>query len=195
MAYEDSMTIEKPAADLLETRKAVRVVILLRKKSPLFSKPPEQVVLDTCSFLKVPQEESRLVVIQKELRWLDILAVDLFYHDYDFETAHIAVDLPVLIVDYGKRSSVVKRSVNPDFRKEVNRKVADQHDCHGWFAQLPLVEDRTCGKVPTYYHPRSCKYRNPEDDPRNKMKKKKEEGEEAAALYLAALRSNSSMAT
>ncbi|KAI0834046.1 hypothetical protein F5Y06DRAFT_180916 [Hypoxylon sp. FL0890] len=153
MATKTLMTVEKSARDLLETRVPARIAVFLRKKSPLYSTTHQQVVFDTCSFLQVPEEESRLIAIQK---WpqLDILVFEIFYDDYDLKTAHHKADLPVLLVDYGKASSVVK-TVSSEFREIINKHVASQHNLHGWDAKPPFVEDHTS------YGPR--RYENPRD--------------------------------
>ncbi|KAI1089508.1 hypothetical protein F5B19DRAFT_372720 [Rostrohypoxylon terebratum] len=153
MATKTPMTVEKSARDLLETRVPTRIAVFLRRKSPLYSAPHQQVVFDTCSILQVPSEESRLIAVQK---WpqLDILVFEVFHDAYDPKTAHHKADLPVLLVDYGKASSVAK-NVSLEFRGTINKHVASQHNLHGWDAEPPFIEDHTS--------PGPRKYENPRD--------------------------------
>ncbi|KAI1775275.1 hypothetical protein F4818DRAFT_416142 [Hypoxylon cercidicola] len=152
MATKSLITIEKSARDLLETRVPARIAVFLRKKSPLYSITHQQVVFDTCSSLQVPEKESRLIAIQK---WpqLDILVFEIFYDNYDLKTAHLKTDLPVLLVDYGKASSVVK-NVSLEFRETINKHVASQHNLHEWDAKPPFIEDCTSHGYRKYENPR-----------------------------------------
>jgi hypothetical protein len=79
---------------------------------------------------------------------------DNFHDDYEWKTAHHKVDLPVLLVDYGKTSSVVRRA-SLDFRTFVNGEIASQHDFHGWDAKPPYFEDQTSTEPRSYAFPRS----------------------------------------
>lgn len=95
-----------------------------------------------------------LLAIEKWDR-LDILVFDVFHTAYDWSTAHHEVDLPVVLVDCGKRYSSVKVA-GPEFRKQVNVAVAREHDLNGWDVRPPYFADqsRTRTQVPTYENPR-----------------------------------------
>lgn len=73
--------------------------------------------------------KSRLIAIQKWPK-LDVLVFDIFYDNYYLDTAHHKVDLPVLLVDYGKASSVVRKT-GYAFSEMINAHVATQHNYHG----------------------------------------------------------------
>ncbi|KAJ9160835.1 hypothetical protein NKR19_g2844 [Coniochaeta hoffmannii] len=92
-----------------------------------------------------------------EWKWprLTIFVFDLWYDQYDRATAHHKVDLPVLLVDYGKKYSVVKLA-SREFRDEANNYVAEQHRLEGWDAKPPFFRDQT-GPTPTYPNPRDVK--------------------------------------
>ncbi|KAI0004034.1 hypothetical protein F4779DRAFT_621507 [Xylariaceae sp. FL0662B] len=152
MATRDAITIEQPAIDLLKTRESARIAVFLRVKSPLYSITHDQVVRNTCSTLDVPYERSQLVAIQKWPK-LDVLVFDVFYDTYDLNTAHHKVHLPVLLVDYGKAHSIVKKA-SPEFDETVNEHVAKQHNYHGWGAKPPYFEDQTGQNPPKYENPR-----------------------------------------
>ncbi|KAI1122726.1 hypothetical protein F5Y10DRAFT_253403 [Nemania abortiva] len=154
MTTKNPLTVEQPAADLLTTRKPARIAIFLRKKSPLFSLTYDEVIRNTCVFLEIPHEKSQFLAVQKWDR-LHVLVFDIFYDNYDPNTGHLKVDLPVLLVDYGKRLSVFRRT-SPEFRETVNVHVAKQHNYHGWDAKPPYIEDQrsTRACVPTYKFPR-----------------------------------------
>ena len=110
-----------------------------------------------CSTLGINPSESRakLMTIWKVER-LTIFAFDVWYDKYDWATAHHKVDLPVLLVDYGKRFSSIKIG-GSKFRDDVNSFVASQHECHGWDAKPPYFQDQTAPGVPTYKSPRCMK--------------------------------------
>ncbi|KFH42701.1 hypothetical protein ACRE_065530 [Hapsidospora chrysogenum ATCC 11550] len=85
---------------------------------------------------------------------LTIFVFKVPYDGYDWATAHHKVDLPVILVDYGKRLSLVKLC-GQEFCDEVNQFVARQHELHGWDAKPPYLQDHTLpGVVPTYPNPR-----------------------------------------
>jgi hypothetical protein len=85
-----------------------------------------------------------------------VLVFDIFYDNYDLNTAHHKVDLPVLLVDYGKASSVVRKTSH-EFSETVNVHVATQHNYHGWNAEPPYFEDQTGHNPPKYEDPRDAK--------------------------------------
>ena len=114
-------------------------------------------VARACSTLGIGTEESRakLLTIWKVHR-LTIFTFDVWNDGYNWATAHHKVDLPVLLVDYGKRLSYVKVG-SQDFRDKVNDFVARQHELHGWGARPPYFQNQTGPGVPTYGNPRSMK--------------------------------------
>ena len=137
----------------MHTRNALRVAVFLRKKSPLYPLDGDAAVNRACSTLGVNPVDcgAKLLSIWK-IRWMTIFAFDLWNAGYTWTTAHHKTDLPVILVDYGKRLSYV-RVGSPDLRNEVNEFVADQHRLHGWEATPPYFQDQT-GPVPTYLNPR-----------------------------------------
>ncbi|RYC58314.1 hypothetical protein CHU98_g7895 [Xylaria longipes] len=145
--------------DLLASGKPLRVAVFLRRQSPLYLKnvdPPwEGVVAAVCSTLRVVQDRAKLMAVQKFDK-LTVFALD-FYHDkYDWATAHNLVDLPVVLVEYGKTKTSVKW-VSRAFRSQVNKHVAEQHRLHGWQAYPPYFEDQSRKRngVPSYRSPRN----------------------------------------
>ncbi|KAJ8133329.1 hypothetical protein O1611_g297 [Lasiodiplodia mahajangana] len=154
MATRNPITIEQPTTDLLGTREPARIAVFLRTKSSLYALTHDQVVRNTCTSLDVPHEKSRLIAIQKWPK-LDVLVFDIFYDNYDPNTAHYKVDLPVLLVDYGKASSVARKASH-EFSETVNVHVATQHNYHGWNAKPPYFEDQTGHNPPKYENPRDA---------------------------------------
>jgi hypothetical protein len=141
---------------MLQEQNPMRIAVFLRKKSPLYSLDDDEVVVKACSTLGIDPVASRakLMTIYKWDR-MTIFAFNVWYDDYDWATAHHKVDLPVLLVDYGKRLSNVK-VCSKEFCDEVNQFVARQHTLHGWDAKPPYLQDHTLpGVVPTYPDPRS----------------------------------------
>ncbi len=138
----------------------MRIVTFVRTKSPLYSSSAEEIVRAACSFLEIPalkNDHTKLLVVEK---WdqLSIFVFDVFYSHYDPLTGHNAVDLSVILVDYGRRYSSVRFSTR-QFRDKVNHDVAKAHDNNGWDARPPYFIDRREGRVPVYYSPRSMKVR------------------------------------
>ncbi|KAF2254343.1 hypothetical protein BU26DRAFT_136779 [Trematosphaeria pertusa] len=149
-----SIPVPKIVEELLNTRKPTRIAVFVRAKSPLYPLLPDQVVRTACSTLGVSAGDSHPTPLVVE-KWdrLDVLAFDVFHAAYNPSTAHHEASLPVVLVDYGKRYSVVK-AAGPDFQKEVNVAVAREHNLNGWDARPPYVVDHTGTKVPTYPNPR-----------------------------------------
>ncbi|SPQ27197.1 b5aa7e62-8470-40dc-8c8e-b36c82441ea0 [Thermothielavioides terrestris] len=101
---------------------------------------------------------------------LTIFAFNVWYDDYDWATAHHKVDLPVVLVDYGKKVSTT-RVCGQEFRDEVNHFVARQHELHGWDSKPPYLEDHTLpSKVPTYPNPRCVTFVGPDGITRRQIK-------------------------
>lgn len=156
---------------MLQKQSPMRVVVFLRRKSPLYSLQNDEVVAKACCTLNIDPVASRakLMTIYKWDR-LTIFAFNIWYDGYDWATAHHKVDLPVLLVDYGKRFSCVK-VCGQAFCDEVNRFVARQHELHGWDAKAPYFEDHTIpGVVPTYGNPRCVGLIGPDGITRRKVK-------------------------
>ncbi|RYP50043.1 hypothetical protein DL768_004329 [Monosporascus sp. mg162] len=63
------------------------------------------------------------------------------------------VNLPVLLVDYGRTQSHV-RVACPEFREVVNDHVGTPHNYHGRDGKLPYFEDQTGAAAPKYENPR-----------------------------------------
>ena len=109
-----------------------------------------------CSTLRVgPVQSCEKLLTEWKWPQLTIFALDLWHDAYDWATAHHGVDLPVLLVDYGKRYSFVKLGSRA-FRDEVNQFAAEQHRLEGWDAKPPFFRDQT-GPTPTYPNPRDLK--------------------------------------
>lgn len=141
------------AQGLLESHQATRIAVFVRTKSPLYSHPADEAVRAASSTLNIHAPPT-LLAIEKWDR-LDVLVFDVFHDAYDWSTAHQEVNLPVILVDYGKRYSVVKEA-GPEFRKEVNGAIARELDLNRWDVRPPYVADQTRmrAKVPTYPNPR-----------------------------------------
>ncbi|KAF1957431.1 hypothetical protein CC80DRAFT_547337 [Byssothecium circinans] len=150
------ISVPTTVQELLKSRKPTRIAVFVRTKSPLHSHPPDEVVKAACSTLDIPiigDSHPTLLVIEKWDR-LDIFAFDVYHTAYNPSTAHHEASLPVVLVDYGKRYSVVK-AAGAQFQKEVNIAVAREHDLNGWDATPPYIVDHTGTRVPTYPNPRS----------------------------------------
>ncbi|KAH8707027.1 hypothetical protein GQ44DRAFT_777594 [Phaeosphaeriaceae sp. PMI808] len=150
----EATPLSKPVVDIVQARKPTRVAVFLRRKSSLYPNAYDEVAQKACSTLGVPYNESghKLLAIQK-WQQLTILAFDIFNDDYDASTAHHKVNLPVLLVDYGKRLSYV-RIASPELRESINIHVANQHNYNGWDGKPPYFEDQTGSVPPKYYNPR-----------------------------------------
>ncbi|KAL2756518.1 hypothetical protein ACRALDRAFT_2026580 [Sodiomyces alcalophilus JCM 7366] len=162
MTLQD-LPLDKHVTDLLQKQNPTRVAVFLRKKSPLYSLENDEVLVKACCTLGIDPVASRaeLMTIYKWDR-LTIFVFNIWYNDYDWATAHHKVDLPVILVDYGKRMSSVK-ICSQNFRDEVNHFVARQHELHGWDAKAPYLQDHTLlGVVPTYPNPRCVKLVGPD---------------------------------
>lgn len=110
----------------------------------------------SCSILNIPLDEShyKLLAIQK-WQQLTIMIFDIFHTGYDPSTAHHKADLPVILIDYGKRLSYA-RTTSPEFRDRINDHVAHEHNSNGWDGKPPFFQDQTSLVPRTYYFPRSA---------------------------------------
>ena len=129
-----------------------RIAIFLRTKSPLYNHAYNEVIQRACSALDIPYNKTRFIAINIWQR-LTILVFDIYHIKYDVSTAHRQADLPVLLVDYGRKRSY-SRVASPEFRNTVNRHVARQHNLHGWDARPPYLQDQTLDHPPSYRYPR-----------------------------------------
>lgn len=156
---------------MLEKKGPMRIAVFLRKKSPVYSLVNDEAVARACSTLGIDPASSRaqLMTIYKWDR-LTVFAFNLWYDGYDWATAHHKVDLPVVLVDYGKRMSFVK-VCSKEFCDEVNTFVARQNELHGWDAKPPYLQDHTIpGVVQTYPNPRCVKVVGPDGVARRRVK-------------------------
>ena len=131
-------------------------MVFLRRKSPLFCLPYNDVVLKTCAELSQPYSKSLFLTIQV---WpqLTILIFEIYHDAYDWSTAHQHLDLPAVLVDYGRKRAYA-RVAGPETRRLAMQYVAGQHDAHGWNARPPYLADHTGPETPTYYSPRRMRY-------------------------------------
>ena len=134
---------------LLHARSALRVAVFLREKSPLYPLEGDAAVSRACSTLNVdPVDGGAKLLPVWEVRRMALFAFDLWNAGYRWATAHHAADLPVVLVDYGRRLSYV-RVAGQELRDEVNGFIADQHrlPLHGWEAR-PLNSRTKQGPCP-----------------------------------------------
>ncbi|KAI9674957.1 MAG: hypothetical protein M1817_001363 [Caeruleum heppii] len=152
------LTLDQPVISYFDShpQKPTRVVVFLRPNSPLFSLPYEEVVRLTCATVSQPYSKSLFLTIQI---WpqLTILIFELYHDAYDWSTAHQAVDLPALLVDYGRKRAYA-RVAGPETRTLAKQYVARQHDSHGWDARPPYLQDQTGPTPPRYYNARRKRY-------------------------------------
>ncbi|KAI1313129.1 hypothetical protein F5Y03DRAFT_338126 [Xylaria venustula] len=154
------LLMDQISIDLLATKKPFRLAVFLRTGSPLYSEktltaPWEGVVTAACSTLKVHKTEAKLMVVQKVDRmWIFVL--DLYHDNYDWATAHNLVELPAILINYGKRRTYIKW-VGRELRNRLNKHVAEQHRLHGWGAHPPYFEDQSRTRIshPSYRSPRN----------------------------------------
>ena len=152
------LTLDQPVISYFDShpQEATRVAVFLRPKSPLFSLSYDKVVRMTCATLSQPYSKSLFLTIQI---WpqLTILIFELYHDAYDWSTAHQPVDLPALLVDYGRKRAYA-RVAGPETRKLAKQYVAGQHDSHGWDARPPYLQDQTGPTPPRYYNARRKRY-------------------------------------
>ena len=143
----------QPVVDILQARKPTRVVVVLRKKSPFYAYAHDEVMQKTCTTIGVPHHETRKLLAIQKWQQLTVFIIDVFHDDYDASTAHHVTDLPVLLVDFGKRFAST-RVASSTFQEQINVQVAKQHNYHGWDGKPPYFEDQTGTIPPIYDNPR-----------------------------------------
>ncbi|KAK4034924.1 hypothetical protein C8A01DRAFT_48811 [Parachaetomium inaequale] len=144
---------------MLQQQSPLRIAVFMRKKSPLYSLGNDEVLARACSTLGIDPVASRA-------RLMTIYKWDRLTH----LRLHRVANLPVVLVDYGKRLSCVK-ACSQEFCDEVNHFVARQHELHGWDAKPPYLQDHTLpGVVPTYPNPRCAKLVGPDGIARRQVK-------------------------
>ncbi|KAL2174140.1 uncharacterized protein P884DRAFT_294575 [Thermothelomyces heterothallicus CBS 202.75] len=170
MTVQD-LPLDERVSDMLQKQIPMRIAVFLRRKSPLYPLGNDEVIAKACYTLHIDPEAShaKLMTIYKWAR-ITIFVFNVWYNDYDWATAHHKVDLPVVLVDYGKRLSFVK-VCSQEFCDEVNQFVARQHELRGWDAKPPYLEDHTLpGVVPTYPNPRYVRLVGPDGVARRQVK-------------------------
>ena len=127
--------------------------MVLRKKSFFYAHAYDEAVQKICTSIGILYHETRKLLVVQKWQHLTILVIDVFYDDYDASTAHHVADLPVLLVDFGKRFASI-RVATSTFQEQINVQVAKQHNYHGWDGKPPYFEDQTGTIPPMYDKPR-----------------------------------------
>lgn len=141
----------------MQNQQATRVVVLISPNSTLAKAAPshDRVIQDAFANLKLsPINVPHTYLLNQIWDIVNVFVIDLYHAKYDFATAHIKEDLPVIFVNYSRRKVYVSVASRTR-RDQINRDVAMMHEVNGWDERPPFVEDHTMGKVPCYPNPRS----------------------------------------
>ncbi|OAA57843.1 hypothetical protein SPI_06728 [Niveomyces insectorum RCEF 264] len=106
---------------------------------------------DNCRLMAVDRWPTRTFVV-----------CDLFHHDYDFDTAHLAIqknNLPVIVLHRRQSDEWPFKqgqdAPGGDVENMVNTSLQEAHEAHGWREQPPFKIDHKDGVYPVYHAPRS----------------------------------------
>lgn len=138
--------------ELLTYRSPTRIALFIRPPSHQFRRDALDNINEALALLE--QTGTEYIYLAWE-QWdtIDILVFDLWNDAYDFMTAHEPIDLPVVIVDFGRTNTRISIA-SPMYRREVNDGVAQHHRLNGWDVGPPFVADCTGSNRPSYPSPR-----------------------------------------
>ena len=92
-------------------------------------------------------------LVNEKWPFLNIFVFDLYHETYRSASGHLPEDLPVLVVEYGRKGTAV--SVAGIVRRhEVNIGVARHHNLNGWNCEPPFFADYTLPTPVSYLDPR-----------------------------------------
>lgn len=129
----------------------MRIVVLLKRTSPLHSSSPDTVVRETCSHLAVP-DNHKLLVVQVWPQYT-VLVFDIFHSAYDVATSHYKANLPVFRFNYNNKQASIQ-STSAEFQNQINQEVANFHNLNSWDREPPYYEDQTSQAPRVYSNPR-----------------------------------------
>ncbi|KAI9891521.1 MAG: hypothetical protein M1814_002644 [Vezdaea aestivalis] len=152
------MEVAPEVSALLKMREPTRVVVTVRRKSPLWqvaSSTPEKVIEQAVSVLQKKTDNARFLIHEKWDRHI-FMVFDLFHTSYQPANGHHCEDLPVVLMFYTNRAD--RAYMAPLFhRNDTNEQVSEHHNLNGWDREPPYFADHTFSSVPRYPNPRDLK--------------------------------------
>jgi hypothetical protein len=127
-------------------------------KSDHRKKPPSGIIEHVFSVLGIPKTEPFLLATEDWGRILH-LVFDLHHTSYDFDTAHIAHKMHVVMVSLGGKQERKWFASSSD-AEMVNKRIAELHNFNGWVTRPPFFANHASGAVPIYDSPRDMKVSN-----------------------------------
>lgn len=134
----------------------MRVLVLVSPKHSLAQDASgDKVIREALKSLNLsPCETYHKYLVNQIWDIVNTFVVDLYHETYDYSTAHIKCDIPVIIVHCSSRKSYLSLA-SRSRRDEVNSWVSNLHDLNGWAIEPPFVDDHSLGNIPRYANPRS----------------------------------------
>jgi hypothetical protein len=121
-------------------------------KSDFRQKPHSDIIKHVLSVLGIPKTEPFLLATEDWGRTLH-LVFDLHHTSYDFDTAHIAHEIHVVMVLLGGKKEKEWVAL-PREAEQVNNRIAQLHNFNGWDKRPPFNAKHTSSEAPTYDNPR-----------------------------------------
>lgn len=125
----------------------------MRQKSPYYGEPDATVIARALSILGIPGTDT-LYLAREDWDRSKNFVFDVFHASYDFDTAHHALKVTVIMVSLGGKKES-KWLANPPLQTQVNEQIAQLHDSNGWTNQPPFFINHAGGAIPIYDRPRS----------------------------------------
>ena len=137
---------------LLAQKQPVRVLVIVRNLNKFFES--SNASIKEFALQHLHEEDAKTLMISKWPR-VTTMVFDLFNEKYDFQLAHNADDIDVIVIDFGPKQNPKIAQLSGARKREVNESVAEVHRLNGFEDQPPFLEDHREGSVPAYPTPRS----------------------------------------
>ena len=128
-------------------------MVVVRQKSPYYEKSDATIIERALSILGIPGTAT-LYLAREDWDRCKNFVFDVFHASYNFDTAHQAVEVTVIMVTLGGKKDS-KWLANPILKTQVNEQIAELHESNGWKNQPPFFVNRAGGAIPMYESPRS----------------------------------------
>jgi hypothetical protein len=133
-----------------------RVAVIVHGNSEYREKPTSVTIEHVLSMLGIPRTEVLYLAKEDWGRTMH-LVFDLYHASYNFDKAHIADEMHVIMVSLGGRQER-KWFASSSEAALVNKGIAALHNYNGWKTRPPFFANHAAGAIPTYDSPRDLTF-------------------------------------
>jgi hypothetical protein len=135
-----------------------RVLVIVRGNSGYRKEPPREIIEHVLSMFNIPKTKFLFLASEDWGRTIHVV-FDLYHTSYDFDTAHIAHKMHVVMVSLGGKQERKWFASSSD-AEMVNKRIAELHNFNGWVTRPPFFANHASGAVPIYDSPRDMEVSN-----------------------------------